>query len=161
MVNQHKNSYHGQSVTISETLIFKSLKSTRQLVFKCDPRQPSMILLQRTAWLLHLPICMLFGLSKPRTRFLHPFWIILGHLRVPRCLSGPIQGKLTHGGSPGGVVFCQLRGLWFLHGVALSQFYENPARHQPPEYNARYLPPRLVFKCDPRQPSMILPFFLV
>ena len=40
MVNQHRNSYHGQSVKISETLILKSLKSTRQLVFKSDSPHP-------------------------------------------------------------------------------------------------------------------------
>ena len=101
---------------------------------------------QRTDWLLHLPTCMLFGLSKPRTRFLHPFWTILGHLRVPRCLSGPIQGKLTHGGSPGGCLCCFLsvvRPLVPSWGGAIPIFMKIRLveRHQTPEYNARYLPP--------------------
>ena len=130
-----------------------------------------MILLQRTAWLLHLPTCMLFGLSKPRTRFLHPFWTILGHLRVPRCLSGPIQGKLTHGGSPGRCL------CWFLSaarllvpswGGAIPIFMKIRLveHHQTPEYNGWPMaqfwqkaphgeidPPRAAFLCgcDPRQ----------
>ena len=154
MVNQHRNSYHGQSVKISETPIFKSLKSTRQLVFKGDPRQTSMMLLQRTAWLLHLPTCMLFGLSKPRTRFLYPFWAILGHLRVPRCLSGPIQGKLTHGGSPGGCSCCFLSAARLLvpsWGCAILIFMKIRLveRHQTPEYNARYLPPNSFLRVIP------------
>ena len=113
-----------------------------------------MILLQRTDWLLHLPTCMLFGLSKPRTRFLHPFWIILGHLRVPRCLSGPIQGKLTHGGSPGGCSCCFLsaaRLLVPLWGGAILIFMKIRLveRHHPPEYNARYLPPNSFLRVIP------------
>ena len=79
-------------------------------------------------------------------RFLHPFWAILGHLRVPRCLSGPIQGKVTHGGSPGGCSCCFLSAARLLvpsWGCAILIFMKIRLgeRHQTPEYNARYLPP--------------------
>ena len=57
-----------------------------------------MILLQRTAWLLHLPTCMQFGLSKPRTRFLHPFWTIFVFVSVAQPAPGASGCATRRGG---------------------------------------------------------------